>query len=323
MTFSDWLDESRDRIKHDGIKKGAYASAQEFWAGALGHFGRHVWNYGESVHDEEWDVLLVLDACRIDLIADVAERTNYDVLEGFDPERHATNSVASRSPEWIAKTFDPETYAEELSNTAYVTANPHSRDVPDPTLLNVFDEVWKYGWDTEYGVVPPRTMTDRAIDVWRESDAEQMIVHYMQPHLPFRSLVDDHPEWFRFEVGLDNPAPSRHKTLWRRLRDREVPHDLVWEAYCDNLEWVLDEMELLSENLEADTVAISSDHGNAMGEWWVYGHQSPIPIPALKRVPWVTFSATDTGAYEPETEAENVDVSDAEYEDRLKNLGYL
>ncbi|POG54940.1 hypothetical protein AUR65_014560 [Haloferax marisrubri] len=302
---------------------GASASAQEFWAGALGYFGRYVWNYGEPVFDRDWDVLLVFDACRVDIMDEVARSGEYDVLDSFDADRDVMDSVASRSPEWIAKTFDPDEWGDELAETAYVTANLHSRDIPDPDRVGLVDEVWKYGWDDDFGVVPPRTMTDRAIDVMREHDPDRLIVHYMQPHLPFRSLIDDHPEWFNFKRGLDNPTPSEFKTLWRRLRDGEVDHDTVWDAYVDNLRWAMDEVEILEENLDADSVVITADHANAMGEWWCYGHQSTAPLRAMKRVPWVEFSATDEETYDPEIAVEDTQLSEREYEDRLRHLGYL
>lgn len=319
MTFGDWVRESRNRLRHDGLRTGSAASAQEFWAGALGKVGQ-VWNYGTPIWEREWDVLLVFDACRVDLMSEVARSGDYDVLKSFDPDADTMDSVASRSPEWIAKTFDPERWDDILLETAYVTANPHSRDVPDPSALAKLDEVWKYGWDTEWGVVPPETMTDRTISVAREHDGP-VIAHYMQPHLPFRSLVDEHPEWFKFEVGLDNPAEAPFKTLWRRLRDGEVGEELIWDAYVDNLQWVMDEVNTLKSNLDG-TCVITADHANAMGEWWCYGHQTTAPLKAMKRVPWVTFEAIDEGIYEPRVTVEDDHVDDEKVQKRLRDLGY-
>lgn len=320
MTLADWMRESRNRLRHDGLRVGSVASVQEFWAGALGKVGQ-VWNYGTPIWERQWDVLLVFDACRVDLMSEVARKERYEVLEDFDPEKDAMNSVASRSPEWIAKTFDPNRWGDELAETAYVTANPHSRDVPEPSALAEFDEVWKYGWDTDWGVVPPETMTDRTIAVAREHDGP-VIAHYMQPHLPFRSLVDDHPEWFKFEVGLDNPAEETFKTLWRRLRDGEIDEDLFWDAYVDNLQWAMDEIDTLRSNIEG-TCVVTADHANAMGEWWCYGHQSTAPLKAMKRVPWVSFEGTDENTYKPTVAVGEESIDEEEVEERLRNLGYV
>lgn len=322
MSFGDWVEESAQRLRHDGLRTGTYASVQEFWAGALGRTGR-VWNYGTHVLEEEWDVLLVFDACRVDLMAEVAETCEYAVLDGFDPNQHVRDSIASRSPEWIAKTFEFDEYGDELSDLAYVTANLHSRDIDSPEQLAVFDEVWRYGWDHDIGVTPPRAVTDRLVDTARRANPNRIVAHYMQPHLPFRSLVDDHPEWFKFDPGTEADDRAEFKTLWRRLRDGEVSHDVVWEAYVDNLQWVMDEVALLRENLDADKVVITADHANAMGEWWCYGHQSTAPIRAMKRVPWIEFTATDERSYEPSLEAEDTSLSEEETESRLAALGYV
>jgi hypothetical protein len=322
MSFDDWVEESRQRVRHDGLRNGTYAALQELWAGVLGRAGQ-VWNYGDHVLDAEWDVLLVFDACRVDLMRAVARTGEYDVLDRFDAKKHTRNSVASRSPEWVAKTFDFGQYGDELANLAYVTANPHSQDIDTPDRLAVFDEVWRYGWDHDIGVTPPRAVTDRLIDTARQTESNRIVAHYMQPHLPFRSLVNDHPEWFKFDPGTEADDTAEFKTLWRRLRDGEVDRDTVWEAYVDNLKWVMDEVALLRENLDADQVVITADHANAMGEWWCYGHTTTAPIPAMKRVPWVEFSAVDEHSYEPSLEAEYTSLSQAETESRLTALGYV
>jgi hypothetical protein len=41
----------------------------------------------------------------------------------------------------------------------------------------------------------------------------------------------------------------------------------IWESYIENLRYVLDHVEVLLENVDAEEVAISADHGNAKGEW--------------------------------------------------------
>lgn len=84
-------------------------------------------------------------------------------------------------------------------------------------------------------------------------------------------------------------------------------------------------MELLLENVDAETVAITADHGNAMGEWGLYGHPKWTYIDSLVRVPWYVTTATDERTYEPaeeDPESINRDVTADEVEDRLRDLGY-
>lgn len=324
MSLKDWAKNARNRFKRDGVITGIYGAVQELWEGGLGVLGRHVYNYGTHVYERDWDVLLVLDTCRPDVLAEVA--SEYDFLADYDPEADVLNSVGSRSPEWIDKTFDLESVAgPELENTAYVSANPHTRDVPAFDDLLLLDEVWKYGWNQNYGVVPPENVTDRAIDVNRTHNPDRLIVHYMQPHSPYRSLVSDHPEWFSLEVGMDNPNQLPEMIIWERLRTGRISRDKLWAAYRDNLRWVLDSVELLLNNVNADNVVITSDHGEAFGEWWYYGHSSTAPIPVLKRVPWAETTATDHTTYKPNLtpNREAMELTNEEASERLRNLGYV
>lgn len=46
----------------------------------------------------------------------------------------------------------------------------------------------------------------------------------------------------------------------------------VLKAYLDDLRYVLDDVEILLENIAAEHVVLSADHGEAFGECGVYGH---------------------------------------------------
>lgn len=334
MTLKDWIDESQDRIDEYGWRNGGAEAAKAFLTGVLTRIGQE-WNYGTSIYEKDWDVLLVLDTCRPDVLEEVAPE--YEFLPSNVP---TMNSLGSASPEWLAKNFSPEyapEYMDEVENTAYITANLFSDGLEpehvfddatfDPGRFLLCDEVWQYGWDDEYDTTPPDAMADRAISVMREQNPDRLIVHFMQPHTPYRMLYDKYPEWFDSTHGGDeDDAPHRRDRdwrLWQRLRHDVISREEVWEAYRDNLRWVLDEgVTPVLENVDAETVAITADHGEAFGEWGLYAHPHHVPAPVLKRVPWVTTTATDTGSYEPTLEPEIGNVSNDEITDRLAALGY-
>lgn len=83
---------------------------------------------------------------------------------------------------------------------------------------------------------------------------------------------------------------------------------------------MLDDVELLLDDVDADTVAISADPGNAIDEFGVTGHPADALLPAIGRVPWVETSAKDAGRSVPDSEAERD--SDSDVNERLKHLGY-
>lgn len=136
-----------------------------------------------------------------------------------------------------------------------------------------------------------------------------MVIHYMQPHVPFRSR----PEWFNKNIGSDAWGAE----IWRQL-GHDISKQELFAAYEDNLKWVLEDgVNLLSDAVDA-TVAISSDHGNAAGEWGVYGHPWGAPLREVRRVPWSTIEAVDSGSYSPNI----VDADEYDAADQLEALGY-
>lgn len=307
MTVTDWLSQTVGRIRRDGVS-GARRSAQEFYLGGLRRLG-HVYNYGTPIFEEDWDVLLVLDACRADLMDEMADEYDFVTTDS------AIYSVGSATEEWMEKTFTEE-YADEIRRTAYVTGNPHSAEGLDQQNFADYEEVWTYAWDDDDRTVPARAVTDRAIKTARETNPDRMVVHYMQPHHPFVPC----PE-LNQDIGYFEEATWNH--IWEMLQEGATTEEEVWEGYRENLRYVLDDVELLLENLDAETVVITSDHGNALGEFGVYGHPLHVPIPSLKKVPWIVTSATDSGTYEPTEDEERVrDDTSEDVADRLRNLGY-
>lgn len=322
MSLRNWLQRTPERVKEDGLN-GLAMSGRHLYSGAWRVVCSRL-PIGTNVYEREWDVLVLLDGCRVDLLSGVADE--YAFLDN----RETLRSVGSTSREWLAKTFVDE-YSAAVSETVYVTANPYTDEILAPggaegnnspfnpanwsslnaTSFQSVEEVWRDRWDDSLGTVPPRRVTDRTISVDRDLDPKRLIVHYMQPHQPFLGILD----------GDDEPPDWARGNLWHALQRGDVSRSVLWDAYEENLRLVLDEVALLRENLDADRMIISSDHGNALGEWGIYGHPNGFPHPAVKRVPWVRTSAEDNGSYEPTTETGSE--PPASVTDRLEDLGYL
>lgn len=297
MTLRDWMNETSQNFREEGAVMATRAATQELWQGALKRSFKHL-NYRPSVWERDWDVLVILDACRVDAL-----RTVVDRLEDF-PSSGSVQSVispASTSPEFMRTQFQ-DGPADEKGRSSLICANPHSDICVDTDDWAHVNEVWRENkGDGLVRSVTPRPVTDAAIAAHRDIGSERMIIWYVQPHFPARNL-------------------DRHGVL-RAMRDGDLSYDRVWTAYLDNLEWVLNDVSVLLENLDADTLAITSDHGEAFGEFGVYGHAPNIPVPSLKKVPWMTVSATDTGEYEPDVDIEQREIT-SDVDDQLSVLGY-
>lgn len=304
-SLRNWAGQKRLEYNRYGPRALVVAAKELAVRGPLRIVGKYVWNYGTPIFERDWDLLVVLDSCRADLMQEVA--TEYDFLPETIP---TTYSLGSYTGEWMRKNFS-DTYRDWMAETVHITGNPHSETKLHAGDWTYLGEVWRAHQDS-IGAVPPGPMTDYTIDASTQYD-EPIITHYMQPHQPFRSLADE---------GKLRHGPT--KDVWRLLQFGEYTREEIWEAYLDNLRWVLDELEVLLANVDRNNVVITSDHGNGLGEFGVYGHSQYIPLRPLKEVPWIAVEADDTGGDSYVTEHElPVKRDSVDTQERLKALGYV
>lgn len=266
---------------------------------------------GENIFDTDWDVCIILDACRYDLFIESVDK--YHFID--DPVSKI--SVDSKTDAWTRKTFS-RANASDLRGVYYISANPFSREIPEPSQLEKVDHVWEYAWNENNGTVLPRAVTNRAISTFRDQKPKRLLVHYIQPHVPFIPWKDKTPIG-RGNFGLDGEGT---KHTWKKLESSELSVSEVWKGYKQNLRYVLDEIELLLDNIEGDNVVITSDHGNGIGEWGVYGHPIHIPFNSVRKVPWVVTEAKDNKTHNPDQY--DVDTADkGNIQQKLQDLGYV
>lgn len=312
MTLADWMQESYERFRREPPEQALRDSVYQFYLGAWRALG-DIYEYGTPIYSQEWDVLVILDACRYDQFRAIAPEF------AFADKLQATYSVGSASEEWLAKNFGPER-ADEMAETVYVTGNPFSRDFFTDEFLEL-DEVWRYAWDRELGTIRAEPITDRAIAHYRAHEPDRMIVHYMQPHRPFVTAPS-------LDGGLNGLAQTQTESdaagaIWDRLRDDELSRKDVNDAFIDNLRYALNDVSRLLSNIDADRVVLTADHGNLLGDHGLYDHPIAVPHPLLRRVPWCPTSARNTADETPRSKAELTTDSAAGVEERLESLGYL
>lgn len=266
----------------------------------------------QNVYAREWDVLILLDCARVDMMRQV--RNEYEFLS--DVDEHV--SVGSNSGEWMEFTFT-EAYAAEMRDTLQVTANTSSDKFLDSKDFLHLEEVWRYGWDREFHTILPETVTDRAIALHRELNPDRTIIHYMQPHLPFIPF----PEIAASAIKGPGVGANYGKNLSELAE--EYSREELWEFHLENLRYVLDNLRVLLSNLDGDQVVISADHGQAFGEQGVWGHPRGSALECLRTVPWCVTSATDSGEYQPDpaiAEEKSEDDPALTVEQKLQYLGY-
>lgn len=305
MDLAWWVTETATRTRRHGLA-GLRWGAERAYSKLL-QLTSVVHPGGEPIWTLDWDLLVVVDACRYDLMTEVAGEY------GFVDEVGSSTSVNSLTRLWMAENFSEE-YAEQMAETAYVTGNPWSEEMIDDGAFAAVEHVWKYAW-TEPGTVPPEPITDEVIRRGRAGDSERIIAHYMQPHAPFLPAPEVGPG-----KDLEHFGDQPHGDVWDALQRGDYTKETVWAAYRDNLRHVLDDVERLLANVDAERVVVTSDHGNAFGEWGIYGHPPDMPLDCLRTVPVVRTSAEDTGRSEPGERPERHGV---DRDEQLEALGYV
>lgn len=270
---------------------------------------------GTRVMKEDWDNLILLDACRYDMFE---ERVD---LEG---ELESRISLGSTSEEFLERNFGDDTFHD----TVYVNTNPYlpRLRLDDGTFHAVVDLLDE--WNPELQTVHPETVVNAARDALTEFSSKRLIIHFMQPHVPFIGEIGQQISakgWGSEQSEGDLTG----RTVWQQLREGSYDdEDLVWKAYYENLDIVLSYVDGLLEDLPGRTV-ISADHGNLVGERLYpvisrrrYGHYYGVYTPELVKVPWFVINSDETRVIRSDPPVEHRTTSEQTIEDRLQALGY-
>jgi len=344
----------------EGISTLKKNGLQTFTFQAANHLGiyRPIWNtitsrrpVGTNIFERKWDLLVILDTCRPDYLARCAE--SVDWLTGVGE----IQSVGSMSAEWMLQTFTEE-HSEQISETALLSENIWSYRI----LEEEFHKYQNHNYDMIHAGYPrwnpvsvdsfghyeliypsgnqddrlhpeaghiPHILTDRAIDVGRQKDFDRLIVHYNLPHLRhIADAIDWEPgEKSHSKLMAANLPVARDLRPEERSFDSvnqgEVPAKAVRDNYLKNLRFCLEYVGILLENMDADKVVISADHGEGLGDRGVLYHPFGCPFSEIKTVPWAITTADDQGTYVSKYEDLNTIPNDREIRGRLKALGYL
>lgn len=270
----------------------------------------------DLIRSEDWDCLIILDACRYDYF----ERVYDDYLTG---ELVKVQSIASDTPGWLCGTFMDE---ESFDDVVYVSANPFVNS-KGRKLIEEFDatehfekivDVWDWKFNLKYMTVLPENMGKATRLARAKYPRKRLISHFMQPHWPYLSKEP-------FREALPGPLTralkkERNKNILDRLgefiediskkvlgglRTRRIkdeldlrypdPEELFAEkygkrglrkAYEENLRLVLEEVVKVVEKLPGEII-VTADHGEFLGERDLYSHLAWSNDPILREVPWL------------------------------------
>lgn len=242
-------------------------------------------NNGFYVMDEDWNHLIILDACRYDVFE--KEIRNWD-LKGKLEKRI---SRGTNTPQFLLENFGNGHY----DDIVYVTANPYVSYYLKGRFHKIIP-VWDFGWDEKLKTVPPEKVYEATLKALRKyGNSKRLIIHFMQPHEPFITLKDVDVTGFRnarLEVITGKVGQIPDRCIWDLVREGKFDRKLAIEGYIENLRIVMPYVVKLCKILNGKVV-VTSDHGEGFGERLfgilpirIWGHPRGVRVRQLIEVPW-------------------------------------
>lgn len=277
------------------------------------------------IPNEDWDNLIILDACRHDVLKELEyfENIDYKILK------------SSNSQEFIEKYLDPYVF----DDTVYVTANPFGAQLSN-TFCDLYSTIENNNSNDE-GVTKnwnPQSVYQSAIEANNEYPNKRLIIHFMQPHAPYfseeatklrKSLRKRGYKFWAWDENVKIEQTDNDKVLHNLLDATQqglISGNQLKRLYIENLEFVLPYVQKLSDRLIGKTV-VTADHGEMLGENKRFtpnsmsiGHGYGIYTEELRKVPWICLDYDVRKDIKPDDmKDENVEI---EIEKQLKALGY-
>ena len=277
-----------------GVAAGSEPDSSAAMTEALenGFFLRNVMPGTTNILDrkDRWDVLMLLDACRFDVMERL--HTGERIVPG---ELTRIISPGSMTFEWFKNTFSLEggREARDCRDIVYVSGNPV---VSAATLRHWgvafqfahLEEAWREGWNVELQSVPPEAVASAYLRLRDQHPGKRFILHFLQPHQPYIGKTR-----FAAQAAAGRATPVGPDGLWvdqpthRNIVEQGIADVAqLRKAYEDNLRLVLGVVAGLRAKIPG-RVVITADHGEMLGEYGKFDHPPGLYLPQLIEVPWL------------------------------------
>lgn len=288
-------------------------------------------NQREGIHETNWDVLFIIDACRYDYFKSVYR----DVFK--NGELLLLKSTSTFTMGWMIDNFENESQL----NVTYVSPDfeINSKGIKDRKIYdrerrkkykNIdFDcrkyfkeiiDVWYFGVDEKCGVVKPETIIKEVDKQLKKK--KRVIGKFWQVHDPYLYYIEkvDFPT-LKLANQMDRIITYKWVNL-RRIIHKIFSEQTIWRVRCmvyrkssgvglftfwrrygrvgiergytEDLLRTLRCIKTLVDKYPKKKFVITSDHGEFLGEKGRYGHGvSCENHKVIQEVPWFTVRGKD------------------------------
>jgi len=277
------------------------------------------------VHNTNWDVMFIIDACRFDMFEEYyTEVFQKGVLK-------KALSPASWTFAWLIEIFENR----PIKDIVFVSSDyeVNSKGIMDEKIYDNekrekyghyhFDarkyfreiiDVWEFGVDEKLGLVHPKTMCDECIKAIKKYPKSKIITNFWQVHDPYIYYLS------RGEMPVHNmeDIDRRNKMVYKWINLKKfigkfVSDETIWKirgwtgykpdnglayiyskygkygihkGYVEDLKQVLFFISKVVEKYPDKKIVITSDHGELLGEHGRYSHGYDKGYKEIIEVPW-------------------------------------
>jgi hypothetical protein len=230
----------------------------------------------QLIRKNNWDVLILLDACRYDYFKKIYRRFLYgDLIKA--------NSPASGTAPWLRRMWDGK-----YSDVRIISSNPRINSKGIGILgynaiehfkkENIID-VWNTGWDNNLNTVPP----EKVLEATRKLDSfsKKTLIWFMQPHGPW---IGDPG----IALSSTRPMEGNDEAIIPLIRKGKISLKQFQDMYLANLKLVLKYVKKVVQAIPKDkNIIVTSDHGELLGEYDSFLHFTYFTSPELREVPYL------------------------------------
>ena len=259
-----------------------------------------------DILNQDWDILVILDACRYDLFGEV-----YKEFFNQGKLRKAI-SPATWTIEWFNKIFDGEYYDDiiYISSNVFLNSKKKMTHTSKGDTRSFFGknhffkviDVWDWGWNKRTKTIHPRKINAGFIKYYLKYPKKRFILHYIQPHQPYLTLPKEE---------ISNKQSKVKSSLLRQIGNSYLPEEINWkikkilnispseiekiyrekgwngikEIYKNEIRLVLNHVKILTDSISANFL-ITADHGERLGEHLFRNRHGGKRDKEVIEVPW-------------------------------------
>ncbi|UCH72366.1 MAG: hypothetical protein JSW62_02115 [Thermoplasmatales archaeon] len=268
----------------------------------------------------DWDILIIIDACRYDFFEET-----YRNFFGDAGELKKIITPATWTGAWVAEIF----HGEKMKDTIFISSHKWiNSEGPSDEQVRIFSErlkygkmireldatkifkdivdVWKFGYDERIRAISPDIMTEETIKALDENPDSRVITKYFQIHDPYIYYVEDQPKK-RKKISFENlqnfigtvisdEVLCKLREMTGRLPVNALSYyylkygkEGIRKGYREDLKIMFKYIKKIVDRFPNKKVVITSDHGERLGEGGDFGHSGQHDK-IITEVPWYEIS---------------------------------